>query len=106
MITMIKENWRHGKRNRTVSARITEADRETLRNNRIPISQAVEWYIDNYLKTDLSKQHRLKELEAKLAGNREEMERELERQRKLEHEIEELKKEVAYMEKRRDLKIL
>lgn len=88
-----KENdIRYGKRSKTVSARITKADAEILKKNNIPISFAIEQYIDNNLNVYARRQYVLKQKEKELA----EIEKAEKRKSDLIKEIEELKNSIGY----------
>lgn len=83
---------RFGKRNKMVTARITEADAEILKKNNISVSLAIEEYIDNNLNVYARQQYILKQKEKELA----EIEQKEKEKPALIKEIEDLRKSIGY----------
>ena len=83
---------RYGKRIKSISARITEADAEILKKNNISYSYAIEQYIDNNLNVYARQQYVLKQKEKQLA----EIEKAEREKPALIKEIEDLRKSIGY----------
>jgi hypothetical protein len=83
---------RYGKRIKSISARITEADAEILKKNNISYSYAIEQYIDNNLNVYARQQYVLKQKEKQLA----EIEKAEREKPALIKEIEDLRKSIGF----------